>query len=333
MGQPGDVRPEIRRECLAQQRDLQRLRLGYRLERRRVRSRSATRYGLRGARRSYSSGEGNQPYDPASDYSYNGMANNCHRSISGAYPDLVTMPGQSTPIAQQAANLSGGTEFHFLACSGAETPNVDESAIDDPPTDYDLDGNTDWGGPDINPNVGNQDSELTQTNQGYLNSDTTLVTISIGGNDIRFADVITGCILTLPLLSDCIDPDYYLTRNSNGAVDPAPLIGFEPTVISLLQSHLVSVYRAIAQLAPNAKIIVMGYPNLFPSNPQSSCLLGLAVLFMNTGDQNWLNQMGSQLNQTIQGAVSEVQSLGVNIHFINPTSAFSGHGLLFRSMA
>jgi hypothetical protein len=270
---------------------------------------------------SYSAGEGVEPYDADSDYSYNGMVNNCHRSTSGAYPRMVTLPGQTTPIAQQAANTTSGTQFHFVACSGAETPNVDQSAIDVPPTEYDVNGNTDWGGPDINPNIGNQDGELTQTDQGYLTSQTTLVTLTIGGNDIRFADVLTGCILTL---TDCISPGYALTRSSNGAVDPDSLIYFEPEVINLLQSHLESVYEAISSLAPNAEIIVIGYPELFPSNPQSSCLLGLG-LFMNAADQAWLNQMGTQLNQTIQNSVNAIQSSGVNIHFINPTSAFTGH--------
>jgi hypothetical protein len=49
--------------------------------------------------------------------------------------------------------------------------------------------------------------------------------------------------------------------------------------------------------------------------------------YLNVGDQVWLNSMGAQLNTTVGSAVSDVKSLGVNIRFVNPISAFSGHEL------
>jgi hypothetical protein len=279
---------------------------------------------------SYSAGAGNAPYQSNSNSTamagvlYQG--NNCYRSVSGAYPTMVTLPGQSQPIATQAQTLTGNTEFHFIACNGAKTRDVSESALDDPPTAEDLAGNTDWG-------PGNDDSgENPQDSQGDLTSQTTLVTISIGGNDARFSDVLRGCLLTT---GDCIDSDYYLTRGSNGAVDPQPLVIFEPYVINGLESHLESVYESINAKAPDAKIVVLGYPNLFPASPTSSCQVGPGVAgvgaYMNVGDQIWLNSMGAQLNQTIGFAVTDVKSLGVNIRFVNPTSAFSGHELCSSS--
>ena len=252
---------------------------------------------------SYSSGEGIQPYDPDSDFSYLGMLNACHRSVSGAYPRMV------------AASLGSDAEFHFTACSGAETTQLSIYAVDDPATTYDNDGNTDWG------QLQDLYGELPQTDQGWLTPQTTLVTLSVGGNDARFSDVLTGCILTL---SDCINPGYKLTRHSNGKVDPQPLTDFEPVVIGLLKSHLLSVYRDIAALAPNAEIIVLGYPELFPASPPASCLIGLG-LSLSGADQAWLNKMGSMLDSTVHSAVSAVAAQGVNIHYVDPVPGYTGH--------
>lgn len=85
------------------------------------------------------------------------------------------------------------------------------------------------------------------------------------------------------------------------------------------------VYAAIAQRAPNAKIIVLGYPRLFAA-PTNDCDVPASAA-------TFLNSMGDQLNQSISGAVAAEAVSGVNIHFINPdspgdgTSGFTGHEL------
>lgn len=266
---------------------------------------------------SYSSGEGVQPFYPDSDNS----VDSCHRS-QYAYPTLVTLPGQSTPIAQQAASQSSSASFSFIACSGAETTAITAAAVDNPPTAADKAGNTDWGA------VQDLSEPLQADEQGQLTSATTLVTLTIGGNDARFADVLTGCLTTT---SDCIASDFYLKRSSNGATDPQPLVVYEPNVISLLLPHLEAVYTEIHSLAPNAEIIVLGYPPLFPAGTTSSCTVGsvAGVSFsLNAQDQNWLNQMGTALNNTVSAAVSyEKTYRGADIHYVSATSAFSGHEL------
>ncbi|MEU4353702.1 hypothetical protein [Streptomyces virginiae] len=45
---------------------------------------------------------------------------------------------------------------------------------------------------------------MAQINAGYLDQNTTLVTLSVGGNDARFADVIGKCIdIPIPALTTC----------------------------------------------------------------------------------------------------------------------------------
>lgn len=252
---------------------------------------------------SYSSGEGLEPYETDSDL----PSDACHRS-NQSYAYGVTMPGHASSIATEAAN-NGAANFAFLACSGAETINLTASAVD--PTNSE---NTDWG------KAHSYDKgELYQIDDtGYLDQGTTLVTLSIGGNDARFADILAGCIRTI---TDCTAPQYKLTRG-DGVIDPAPLVQYEPYVIGLERTHLEAVYTAIHSRAPNAKIIVLGYPKLFQDNP-AVCQALLPV------DQAWMNQMSGALNQSISAAIGVVKQNDptINIKFVDPTTVFLGHSI------
>ncbi len=104
---------------------------------------------------SFSSGEGNQPFEVGSDTS----SDKCHRS-SQAYPRLIG----------QDPDLHIG-RMDFVACSGAMTGD-----LFDQPTGADPDGN--WGEPP-------QLSALSEATQ--------VVTITIGGNDIGFAKYAETC--------------------------------------------------------------------------------------------------------------------------------------------
>jgi hypothetical protein len=286
---------------------------------------------------SYSSGEGVGSYLAGSDTS----TDTCHRS-SLAYPELVTLPGQTAPISEQA-----GDTFDFIACSGAETTGVANAAINpvaspNPvyPTSeqiYNTNGNTDWGYEQYETPWQNSGGpvEGMQASNPVLDSSTTLVTISVGGNDSRFSDVIQGCIMgALSLFgvgkTDCSASDWYLKRASSSATDPQPLYQFEPTAIQLLEQHLLQTYLAINTQAPNADIVVVGYPQLFPENPTASCssdsYLGKAAP-LSVGTQQMLNGFAEDLNSALSTAVTAAQVNGVAIHFVNPTQAFLGHAL------
>ncbi len=311
---------------------------------------------------SYSSGEGVLPFNANSDYNYEGQINSCHRSSTGSYADQVTLPGQSTPIAKQASSLTGGDEFAFTACSGALTPAITENAVNATSTspflqndpnlgeydNWDIAGNTDWtsgstlfgGGSQTNignyvtpdpVSVGSTGLEIPQADQGWLSPATTLVTLTIGGNDARFPDVMTACTETAAIGGECSATGYYLKR-LNGVTDPHPLYQFEPAVINGLESHLAATYAAIGAAAPNAEIIVLGYPRLFPGdqNPTSTCEVTPGIDF-DVPTVKFVNTMGDLMDQTISGAVAEVKATGVNIHFINPNSVFSGHEICSSS--
>lgn len=114
---------------------------------------------------SFSSGEGNPPFDAWTDYD---GVNECHRS-NAAYPRLLAADGSL------GLNL-----VDFAACSGATTSNV-------------LNGGTgggSWGAP---PQV------------NALSSATDVVTITIGGNDVGFKDFAYACLFPINVTTGVCD--------------------------------------------------------------------------------------------------------------------------------
>ncbi|WP_416975373.1 SGNH/GDSL hydrolase family protein [Streptomyces sp. 4F14] len=88
-------------------------------------------------------------------------------------------------------------------------------------------------------------SDVLSSQLGGLNSSTGLVSISIGGNDAGFADVMTTCVLGSD--STCL-----------GRINTA-----KSYVDSTLPGRLDSVYSAISSKAPNAHVVVLGYPRFY----------------------------------------------------------------------
>ncbi|MGV9880365.1 SGNH/GDSL hydrolase family protein [Streptomyces sp. NPDC003006] len=111
------------------------------------------------------------------------------------------------------------SSFHFTACSGARTGDV----------------------------LANQ--------LGPLGSGTGLVSLSVGGNDAGFADVMTTCVLQSE--TSCLNR----IAQARSYVD------------STLPGNLDKVYAAISDKAPSARVVVLGYPRFYKLG--GSCAAGL----------------------------------------------------------
>ncbi|CAG7598619.1 SGNH/GDSL hydrolase family protein [Actinacidiphila bryophytorum] len=88
-------------------------------------------------------------------------------------------------------------------------------------------------------------SDVTGSQLGGLNSSTGLVTLTIGGNDAGFSDVMTTCVTGSD--STCVN-----------RVNQA-----ETFVRNTLPGRLDTVYNAIRAKAPNARVVVLGYPDMY----------------------------------------------------------------------
>lgn len=101
--------------------------------------------------------------------------------------------------------------------------------------------------------------------QGQLNSldgNTKVVTLTIGGNDLNFGGVMTSC----GLAGEC----------SGLAVDQGGLPNLvSGSKLADLSTKLIALYMAIKQKAPNAKIYVLGYPDIMPQDNETCLATGM----------------------------------------------------------
>jgi lysophospholipase L1-like esterase len=149
--------------------------------------------------------------------------------------------------------------FNFVACSGAKTGDV-------------LNG---------------QLSALT--------SSTTLVSISIGGNDAGFSDVMVTCVLQSEstCLSKVAAAKSYTDNTLPGLLD--------------------QVYAAIHAKAPYAHVVVLGYAHLYQIG--GSCLFGI-------GDtkRSAINSAADELD-----SVTAKRAANAGFTFADVRGAFTGH--------
>lgn len=159
--------------------------------------------------------------------------------------------------------------------------------------------------------AGVRDGQYGQPSQlNRIGPRTSLITLSVGGNDAGFSDVLTHCIVKLPMSNAC--------RGQNDEVT-GRLPGIGSDVTALLAQ--------IGRRAPKARIILVGYPRLFPVHPKDG------VDTIGGTDQRWLNAMARRLDTTLRDAARRadrriVQTHGAGtVEFVDTYSAFTGHEL------
>lgn len=232
---------------------------------------------------SYSSGEGSpgastqevSGYYPVTDN--NGTVprfkNACHRSPNAWVRKAAVR--QLASIGSRADSLDPTLDFHQISCSGATTENLLQTKQSEPP----------------------------QLQQGFLDENTTLVTLNIGGNDIGFAPVIQNCVLMGLAQQSC-----FLTARP-GAYDK----------LSKLGGNIGSVISKIRADAPKATILFLGYPPIFSD--------GVGCVSIRQDDQGWLDQLAVDLNKTIADAVAAKDQPGARVLFADPKKAFEGRNI------
>ena len=142
-------------------------------------------------------------------------------------------------------------------------------------------------------------ADVTGTQLSALTASTSYVTISVGGNDAGFADVLTTCAQPA-WLSNC-----------NGAVD-----GAQAYIRTTLPAALTSLYASIRSRAPQAKVTVVGYPRIF--NGEDCNLL----TWFSPTEESRLNATADLINSTTAARAS-----AAGFAFANPTSRFVGHAV------
>ncbi|MBO0804533.1 MAG: SGNH/GDSL hydrolase family protein [Nocardiopsaceae bacterium] len=159
------------------------------------------------------------------------------------------------------AKANSPASFTFAACSGATTTDVINSQL------------------------------------SSLSSSTTLVSLTIGGNDAGFSSVMETCVLES-------------TSSCQAAVAKA-----EQYAQTTLPGKLDTMLSDIKAKAPNAKIVMLGYPEFYDLS--ASVCVGLS-----SADHKALDQAADVLDGVIQTAAS-----GNGAYFADVRGQFSGHEL------
>ncbi|MEV4134246.1 SGNH/GDSL hydrolase family protein [Dactylosporangium sp. NPDC049742] len=214
---------------------------------------------------SFSSGESNRPYQLGT--AVPGV-NECHRS-SRAYPNLLR------------TSLPAGTPFEFHACSGAVVDNMTTTGR--------------WTEP----------KQLSWLSDDATRHGIGLVTLTIGGNDLGFADVLTYCVLRLPGTRTCEE-------------EKSPLVAAARQ--RLADQLLPALFTTIAEKANHAKVVVLGYPRFFPVDPPKHCLTGLLAQTFRQSDMRWINAEIAAFD-----AVIAVAAAAHGFHYVDTYDAFDGH--------
>ncbi|MFC5180741.1 SGNH/GDSL hydrolase family protein [Actinomadura harenae] len=163
---------------------------------------------------------------------------------AGSYDSSSGSCSRSTKAYPQLwANANGPSSFSFVACSGATTDTVTSGQL------------------------------------GALNSSTTLASITVGGNDAGFANVMQTCVLNSD--STC------LTAVNNA----------KTYAQNTLPGKLDTLYGSMRSKAPSAKFVVLGYPHLYYMNG------GICIGLSNT-KRTALNSAADALDSTISAASS-----------------------------
>lgn len=142
-------------------------------------------------------------------------------------------------------------------------------------------------------------ASVTSGQLGSLDAETDYVTMTVGGNDAGFTDV----------LLECAQPGW--ASDCDGAVD-----GAQAYVRDVLPGSLDALYDEIATRAPNATVVVGGYPRLFMGE---DCNAGT---WFSPAEQERLNATADQLAETI-GAQASAHGFG----FADVRGAFAGHAV------
>lgn len=158
---------------------------------------------------------------------------------------------------------SKGYALNFRACSGATIPDV------------------------------------TNLQLGALGTGTAYASISVGGNDAGFSDVLT----------ECAQPAW--SSNCNGAIDRA-----QSFINNQLPGSLATLYSSIRGRAPQARVVVAGYPRIFNGEDCN------ALTWFSPTEESRLNATADLLNTKLSAAASTA-----GFTFTNPTSAFVGHAV------
>ena len=218
---------------------------------------------------------------------------------------LVAATGSAAAIALTGAGAAHAASSHYVALGDSYSSGVGAGDYTSASGDCDISTNAYpylWDGANAPASFSDEacsgatTTDVLDDQLGTLSSSTSLVSITVGGDDVGFTSVMETCVLDST--SSCVS-----------AVDNA-----ETEAEDDLPAKLDTLYSAISSDAPDAHVVVLGYPELYDLSESSSCV-GLS-----TTDRTDLNQAADTLDSVI---ATQAEDYGFT--FVDVRPYFSGH--------
>jgi lysophospholipase L1-like esterase len=154
--------------------------------------------------------------------------------------------------------------------------------------------------------------ERRRSQVGRIGGSPKVITITIGGNDVGFAKVLRDCV--------SVDCKRKYDKPSGDVL--------ARRVDDLARDTLPPLYRAIRAAAPGARLLVVGYPRLFPKDVPDHATPNCAAWGLITSEEvSYLNRRTETLNAGIRQAARSV-----DVEFVDVEDAFDGHELRCSGM-
>lgn len=141
--------------------------------------------------------------------------------------------------------------------------------------------------------------DVVNSQVNSLTADTDYVSITIGGNDVGFANLIMNCAGSLSF-------------NCENATNEAKY-----KITNELPAKLDRAYAAIRAKAPNATVVVLGYGRMFGKSVSCAAANGITAQ-----EAVWANEVADLLDATIAGRVA-----AAGFTYQSSIKSFTGHDM------
>lgn len=254
---------------------------------------------------SYSSGEGVPPFTGQSKSTKDKLADEAYlaHQSENSYASQLRLPGLSGTMKDNK-----GTNWYCAYSSGATTENVRRtgSTVVDPKTGR-LEGqqakNYDREGFEGTYNLPGQ-LDVFYTTPGLDRKEVDYVTMTIGGNDVGFDNIIEKAVTGGKNSTKTYDA---IKKELDHFYDPGGTY-----------DKLKATYERIEDAAPNATILIAGYPPLVETTGKKSWCF-------NEYEARDINAGVAEFNRRIEELIRDCQYRGMKIEFVDVAPAFKGH--------
>jgi lysophospholipase L1-like esterase len=223
------------------------------------------------------------------------------RTVAGVAISAAALASVAVSLPSSAA-ASTGINYAALGDSysaGVGTGSAESGACDQSPESYAALWKSahDVTSFDFAACTGATTTDVLDNQLGGLSASTNLVTITVGGDDAGFSSVMETC-----------DEDFWTDTDCLNAVSSA-----ESFVRTTLPGRLDTLFAKIKSDAPNARVIVLGYPEFY--EVPGSCSVGL-----DNTERSAIDGGADLLDTTSQTAAAQY-----GFTFDDVRSAFAGH--------